>query len=104
MDEFLHCYKPYQIAVSLGFWTLNNRQKGMKLVTSLPTTNREWKDDYVFICGENWKGLPWEKKDDSFVRVHRAWGTPLTSGVCVRFSSSSGRAILLSSSIHTGIH
>uniref|UniRef100_A0A2N9GAB5 Uncharacterized protein n=1 Tax=Fagus sylvatica TaxID=28930 RepID=A0A2N9GAB5_FAGSY len=81
VDEFLYYYKPYQIAVSLGFWTLNNRQKGMKLVTSLPTTNREWKDDYVFICGENWKGLPWEKKDDSFVRVHRAWGTPLTSGV-----------------------
>jgi hypothetical protein len=54
--------------VSLGFWTLNNRQKGMKLVTGLPTSNREWKDDYVFVCGENWEGLPWEEKDDSFVR------------------------------------
>ena len=41
----------------------------MKLMTSLPTSNREWKDDYVFVCGENWEGLPWEEKEDSFVRV-----------------------------------
>ena len=53
VDEFLYCYRPCQIAVSPGFWTLNNRQKGMKLVTSLPTSNREWNDDYVFVCGEN---------------------------------------------------
>uniref|UniRef100_A0A2N9F2G8 Uncharacterized protein n=1 Tax=Fagus sylvatica TaxID=28930 RepID=A0A2N9F2G8_FAGSY len=46
VDEFLYCYKPYQIAVSPGFWTLNNHQKGMKLVTGLLTSNREWKDDY----------------------------------------------------------
>ena len=57
VDKFLYCYKPSQIAVSPGFWTLNNRQKGMKLVTDLPTSNREWKDDYVFICGDNWEGL-----------------------------------------------
>uniref|UniRef100_A0A2N9I0Y0 Uncharacterized protein n=1 Tax=Fagus sylvatica TaxID=28930 RepID=A0A2N9I0Y0_FAGSY len=56
VDEFLYCYKPCQIAVSLGFWTLNNCQKGMKL-----------------------EGLPWEEKDDSFVKVRRAWGTPPTS-------------------------
>ena len=100
VDEFLYCYKPCQIAVLLGFWTLNNRKKGMKLVTSLPTSNREWKDDYVFICGENWEGLPWEKKDDSFVRVRRAWATPPTSSVSVCFSSSFGRVILPSSSIY----
>uniref|UniRef100_A0A2N9F0B4 Uncharacterized protein n=1 Tax=Fagus sylvatica TaxID=28930 RepID=A0A2N9F0B4_FAGSY len=48
MDEFLYCYKSCQIAVSPGFWTLNSRLRGMKLVTDLPTSNREWKDDYVF--------------------------------------------------------
>ena len=26
VDEFLYCYKPCQIAVSPGFWTLNSRQ------------------------------------------------------------------------------
>uniref|UniRef100_A0A2N9G0U8 Uncharacterized protein n=1 Tax=Fagus sylvatica TaxID=28930 RepID=A0A2N9G0U8_FAGSY len=79
VDELLYCYKPYQIAVSPGFWTLNSRQRGMKLVTGLPTSNREWKDGYVFVCGENWEGLPGEEKDDSFVRVRHAWGTPLAS-------------------------
>ncbi len=102
--EFLYCYKPCQIAVSLGFWTLNSHQKGMKLVTGLSTFNREWKDDYVFVCGENWEGLPWEEKDNSFVRVRCAWGTPPTSGVCVCFSSSFGRAILLSSFMYISVH
>ena len=99
MDEPLYCYKPCQIAVSPGFWKLNSRQKGMKLVTQLPTSNREWKDDYIFVCGDNWEALPWEKKDDSFVRVRRAWGTPLASGVCV-FSSSFGRMILSSYGVY----
>ncbi len=52
-------------------------------MTGLPTSNKEWKDDYVVICGDNWEGLSWEKKDDSFVRVRCAWDTPPTSGVCV---------------------
>ena len=97
VDELLYCYKPCQIAVSPSFWTLNNRQKGLKLVTSLPMSNREWKDDYVFVCGDNWEGLPWEEKNDSFVRVRRAWGTPPASGVCVHFSLLSGQDVLISS-------
>ena len=52
-------------------------------MTGLSTSNREWKDDYFFVCGDNWEGLPWEEKDHSFVRVRRAWGTPPTSSVCV---------------------
>ncbi len=71
----------------------------MKLVTHLPTSNKEWKDDYIFVCGDNWEGLPWEEKDDSFIRVRRAWGTPPASGVYVCFSSSFGRVILSSSHV-----
>ena len=83
VDELLYCYKPCQIALLPGFWTLNSRQRGLKLVTGLPTSNREWKDDYVFVCRDNWEGFPWEEKDYSFIRVRRAWGTPPASGVCV---------------------
>ena len=72
VDRLLYYYKPCQIVVSSDFWTLNNRQRGLKLVTGLLTPNREWKDGYVFICGDNWEGLPWEEKDNSFVRVRRA--------------------------------
>ena len=104
VEEFLYCYKHYQIVVSPGFWTLNNHQKGMKLVTGLPTSNREWKDDYVFVCGNNWEGLPWEEKDDSFIRVRCAWGTPPTSGVCVCLSSSFGHVIIPSSSMYISVY
>uniref|UniRef100_A0A2N9EXW8 Uncharacterized protein n=1 Tax=Fagus sylvatica TaxID=28930 RepID=A0A2N9EXW8_FAGSY len=76
VDELLFCYKPCQIAVSPGFWTLNVRQRGLKLVIGLPSSNREWKDDYIFVCGDNWEGRPWEEKDDNFVRVRREWGVP----------------------------
>ena len=83
VDKILYCYKPCQIAVSLGFWTLNVRQRNLKLVTSLPSSNREWKDDYIFVCGDNWEGLLWEEKDDNFVRVCYEWGVPSSSSVCV---------------------
>uniref|UniRef100_A0A2N9H4A5 Uncharacterized protein n=1 Tax=Fagus sylvatica TaxID=28930 RepID=A0A2N9H4A5_FAGSY len=73
------------IAVSLGFWTLNVRQRNLKLITGLPSSNREWKDDYIFVCGDNWEDLPWEEKDDNFVRVRCEWGVPSSSNVCVRF-------------------
>jgi hypothetical protein len=84
IDELLFCYKPCQIAVSPGFWTLN-AWKGLKLVTGLPSSNREWKDDFIFVCGDNWEGLPWEEKDDNFVSVCQEWGVPSSSSVCVFF-------------------
>ena len=82
VDELLYCYKPCQIAISPGFWTLNVRQRNLKLITGLPSSNREWKDDYIFVCEDNWEGLLWEEKDDNFVRVRREWGVPSSSGVC----------------------
>ena len=82
VDELLYCYKPCQIAISPGFWILNVRQRNLKLITGLPSSNREWKDDYIFVCGDNWEGLLWEEKDDNFVRVRREWGVPSSSGVC----------------------
>ncbi len=57
VDELLFCYKPCQIATSPGFWSLNMRQRGLKLVVGNPSSNREWKDDFVFVCGDNWEGF-----------------------------------------------
>jgi hypothetical protein len=82
VDELLFCYKPCQIPASPGFWSLNMRQRGLKLVVGTPTSNREWKDDYVFVCGDNWEGLSHEK-DDHFIPIRREWGVPSFSGVCV---------------------
>jgi hypothetical protein len=82
LDELLFCYKPCQIPASPGFWSLNMRQRGLKLVVGTPSSNREWKDNFVFVCGDNWEGLLCEK-DDDFIRVRRKWGVPSSSGVCV---------------------
>jgi hypothetical protein len=82
LDELLFCYKPCQIPASPGFWSLNMRQRGLKLIVGNPSSNREWKDDYVFVCGDNWEGLVSEK-DDDFIPVRRKWGVPSSSGVCV---------------------
>jgi hypothetical protein len=82
LDELLFCYKPCQIPASPGFWTLSMRQRGLKLIVGNPSSNREWKDNYVFVCGDNWEGLQYEK-DDNFILVRRVWGVPPSSGVCV---------------------
>uniref|UniRef100_A0A2N9IPB6 Uncharacterized protein n=1 Tax=Fagus sylvatica TaxID=28930 RepID=A0A2N9IPB6_FAGSY len=80
LDELLFCYKPCQIPASPGFWTLNMRQRGLKLIVGNPSSNREWKDNYVFVCGDNWEGLQCEK-DDNFIPVRRVWGVPPSSAL-----------------------
>ncbi len=52
VNEFLYCYKPCQIAVSLGCWNMNNRKKGIKLVTGFPTSNRESGRTITFLYVE----------------------------------------------------
>uniref|UniRef100_A0A2N9I5P2 Uncharacterized protein n=1 Tax=Fagus sylvatica TaxID=28930 RepID=A0A2N9I5P2_FAGSY len=80
LDELLFCYKPCQIPASPGFWSLNMRQRGLKLIVGTPSSNREWKDNYVFVCGDNWEGLQCEK-DDNFIPVRREWGVPSSSAL-----------------------
>ncbi len=84
VDEFLFCYEPCQIALSRGFWTFKNRDANTKVVQGLPSSNRIWKDKYFFVCGDNWERLPQEDPRD-FVRIHRSWGVPSSSGVCFFF-------------------
>uniref|UniRef100_A0A2N9GR09 Uncharacterized protein n=1 Tax=Fagus sylvatica TaxID=28930 RepID=A0A2N9GR09_FAGSY len=91
VDEFLYCYKPTQIAVSPGFWTFNGRQKGMKLIIGLPTSNREWKDGFVFVCRDNWEGPPWEERDENVVHICRSWGVPQPSAISRPILDKEGR-------------
>jgi hypothetical protein len=86
VDEFLFCYKPCQIALSHGFWTFKHRDMETRIVHGLPSSNRSWKDDYIFVCGDNWEGLPRKESSRDFVKVCRSWGIPLSFGVC--FSSN----------------
>jgi hypothetical protein len=81
VDEFLFYYEPCQIALSLGFWTFKHHDMEMRIIHGLPSSNRTWKDSYVFVCGDNWESLPQENPRD-FVKVRKSWGTPSSSGVC----------------------
>ena len=81
MDEFIFCYEPCQIAQSKGFWTFKHCDVNTKIVQGLPSSNRIWKDEFVFVCGDTWERLPQEDPRD-FVKVRRSWGTPSSSGVC----------------------
>jgi hypothetical protein len=58
VDEFLFCYEPCQIALSPGFWTFKHHDMETRIVHGLPSSNRTWKDGYVFVCGDNWERLP----------------------------------------------
>uniref|UniRef100_A0A2N9H9N2 Uncharacterized protein n=1 Tax=Fagus sylvatica TaxID=28930 RepID=A0A2N9H9N2_FAGSY len=75
VDEFLFCYEPCQIALSLGFWTFKHRDMDIKIVQGLPSSNRIWKNKYFFVWGYNWERLP-QKDPRDFVKVRRSWGTP----------------------------
>jgi hypothetical protein len=85
VDKFLFCYEPCQIAASPCFWTFKHRNLETRIVQGLPSSNWSWKDEYVFVCGDNWERLPREEASGDFTRVRRSWGTPLPSDVC--FSS-----------------
>ena len=72
VDEFLFCYEPCQIAASPSFWTFKHRDTEMRIVHELPSSNKSWKDGYVFVCGNNWERLPEEEASRDFVRVRRS--------------------------------
>uniref|UniRef100_A0A2N9HFE5 Uncharacterized protein n=1 Tax=Fagus sylvatica TaxID=28930 RepID=A0A2N9HFE5_FAGSY len=103
IDELLFCYKPCQIPASPGFWSLNMRQRGLKLIVGTPSSNREWKDNYVFVCGDNWEGLQCEK-DDNFVHVRREWGVPSSSALKRPTLSSDGHNRVLRALHHNQHH
>uniref|UniRef100_A0A2N9I7P4 Uncharacterized protein n=1 Tax=Fagus sylvatica TaxID=28930 RepID=A0A2N9I7P4_FAGSY len=103
LDELLFCYKPCQIPASPGFWSLNMRQRGLKLIVGTPSSNREWKDNYVFVCGDNWEGLQCEK-DDNFIPVRREWGVPSSSALRRPKLDENGHNRVLRSLHHTQHH
>lgn len=51
MDEFLYCYKPFEISQSLGFYQFFERGSNCRLVRSLPSSDRRWKTEFFFVSG-----------------------------------------------------
>ena len=54
LDEFFYCYRPHHIASSKGTYHFNAREKGLRLVSDMPDSNRNWKSRYFFVEGTDW--------------------------------------------------
>lgn len=57
VDEFLYCYKPFEISKSLGFYQFLARGSSCRLIRSPPSFDRRWKTMFFFISGY-WAGNP----------------------------------------------
>uniref|UniRef100_A0A2N9HI27 Uncharacterized protein n=1 Tax=Fagus sylvatica TaxID=28930 RepID=A0A2N9HI27_FAGSY len=55
---------------SAGF---KHRDMETRIVHGLPSSNRSWKDGYVFVCGDKWERLPREESSEDFVKVRRTY-------------------------------
>ena len=72
MDEFLFCYKPFEIKRSAGFYQFSSRGSHYSLIKSRSSSDRLWKTEFFIIFG-NWAGDP--------VDVHRAPFPPFTNPI-----------------------
>ena len=49
VDEFLYCYKHYEISQSLGFYQFSARGTDCRLIKSLLTFDKNWKMEFFFV-------------------------------------------------------
>ena len=76
IDEFFWCYRPQHIVSSQGIYHFVVRKKGLKLVSDMPDSNRNWKGRYFFVkgtnwvcCQEEWKTMPHGYFDNTWASV-----------------------------------
>ena len=65
VDEFLYCYKPFEINQSLSFHQFTARGKDYRLIKSIVSSNRNWKTEFFFVSSF-WAGCPLEVSQDPF--------------------------------------
>lgn len=51
IDEFLFCYKLVEILKSAGFYQLSSGYRTFKFITSLSSSDKEWKLDFSLYMG-----------------------------------------------------
>ena len=49
LDEFFYCYRPQHIVFSKRTYHFTAWEKGLKLVSDMPNSNRNWKSRYFFL-------------------------------------------------------
>ena len=51
VDEFLYCYKPFEINQSNGFYQFIARGNDFRLIKSLASSDKNWKTEFIFVSG-----------------------------------------------------
>ena len=82
VDEFLYCYKPFEINQSIGFYQFIARGKDYRLIKSLVTSDRNWKTEFFFVSGF-WARRPIEVDRDPFPPYTRELGNLHLEGMFV---------------------
>ena len=54
VEEFFQCYCPSEIVKSKGKYSFLPRKPSLRLVYKTPDSNRNWKNRYFFIQGDDW--------------------------------------------------
>ena len=53
VDEFFHCYHPSEIVQSKGMYSFLPRKSTLRLVCKTLNSNRNWKNRYFFLQGDD---------------------------------------------------
>ena len=54
LDEFLYYYKPIRVPKAKGMYYFKCRKSEHYLVTKIPSSNRDWKENFFFGLRSNW--------------------------------------------------
>ena len=76
--EFLHCYRPDEIAQSKGMYRFVPRSPLLRLMCETLDSNRNQKSRYFFMEGDKWMCCP---GDNEFMSVDTTWGILLPFGM-----------------------
>ena len=92
VEEFFHCYHPFEITQSEGIYNFKPRGPLLRLICKNLDFNRDWKSRYFFFEGDEWMCHPGDTK---FMPVDKTWGIMPPSGmhplanICLCFNYSS---------------
>ena len=78
VQEFLHCYRPIEIDKSKGMYSFVPRSSLLRLAYETSDSNRNWKNWYFFLEGDEWICRP---RDTEHMPVNTTWGILPLSGM-----------------------
>ena len=78
VEEFFHCYHPFEITQSRGMYSFVPRSPLLSLACDTPDSNSNWKSRYFFIQRDIWMCHP---GDQEYMLVDKTWGIMPPSGM-----------------------